>query len=82
MLVHIAVVEHENGTNIYAQASREKLLVDLRDYIEEFWETTCPDDKIENFNNEDAIEHYFETTASHGMESLKEEQIEVCNESS
>lgn len=59
MKVHIAVIEHKNGSNVYVAESAELIEGEIFDYVADWWAHEFPDDAMPQ-DRDEAITDYFE----------------------
>ena len=74
--VHIAVVSHRHGMNVYAATTKYRLEKQVADYCRDWWiQVLGKDKKIPNKDSE-VIDVYFEEACNH---SYHGEHLEVVD---
>ncbi|MFC3443856.1 hypothetical protein ACFOKF_22155 [Sphingobium rhizovicinum] len=74
MDVHLAVIEHRQGSNIYATFSREVLMSQVAGYCRTWWSEIQDARDAGSLSDEDVSQVYFE---SHGDEFLQTDRLTV-----
>ena len=76
--VHVAVVEHGNGSNVYVAESPEVLEEEIYEFVASWWETEYPDKPMPEDIGE-AIAEYFEDHHSEYLTRIGETYISVAD---
>lgn len=75
MKIHVALIEHKHGMNIYASKSPDGLRGQIYEYVSEWWDDICSEPLKMEMDAQEAIDKYFSEAGEY--ESLKVEQVEL-----
>ena len=73
--VHIAVVSHRHGMNVYAATTKERLEKQVADYCRNSWDDFVEEDQEPPKKDADVIDVYFKEAMEH---MHKGEYLEWC----
>lgn len=66
--VHVAVISHRHGNNLYAGTTYRALQQQIYDYVVEWWDESNAEGSPDESDMESTIERYFEDSDTEWLE--------------
>ena len=75
-MIWVATIDHEHGTNQYADVSEEGIIAQIAEYCTTSWPMDGPPDVFPNgMTDREIVEAYFQYQNEYGEEGLTREEV-------